>query len=258
MAPRILIASGNDSQWAQNLASELVVFGYGVELDRHDRVARRIAKESVAAILWDMNPPAEAAFRGLAELRTLAYYPPVLALSSNPDQTHTVMALKYGCDNVLLRPQGEVFPEGWILYLEAIIEAAIRRGHMEETMAGRRDFGIRVGDLEIDLRKCVVRTRHRTADLTNRELNLLLQLAESPGAVRTKQELLESVWGSNDEGLLTSLTTHINRLRMKIEPDPKNPRYILGIWGVGYKLVSPEWTSAMHAHLESTNATRVK
>lgn len=240
MRCRILIASGN-TRLAQQLVSELEIFGYTVEVERHERVARRLAKETIGVILWDLNPPVEAGFRSLAELRTLPYYPPVLALSSNPDPTHAVMAFKYGCDHLLSLPPADALLEGWVLHLEAMIEAALRRRQIEESAAIRRDFGIRVGDLEIDQRHCVVRTKNRTVELTNRELNLLLQLAETPGVVRKKQELLENVWGSSDEALLTSLTTHINRLRMKIEPDLKNPQYILGVWGVGYKLASPHW-----------------
>lgn len=246
---QILIASGNESQWAQTLARQLSVFGYEVGLERHERVGRRAAKEDLSAIVWDLTPPAEAAFRSLAELRTLAYYPPVLAVASDLEPTQALMALKYGCDQVLSRPETDVFPEGWVLFLEGSIEAAIRRRGMEHSHASRREFGIRVGDLEIDARRCVVRTQNRIIDLTHRELNLLLQLAETPGVVRSKQQLLESVWGSNDESLLTSLTTHINRLRMKIETDLKNPQYIVGIWGVGYMLVSsPEGNSDRAQH----------
>jgi two-component system alkaline phosphatase synthesis response regulator PhoP len=243
---------------AQQLACELVIFGYEVEMEVHERVARRIATENLDAIIWDLNPPADAAFRGLAELRAQRYYPPVLALSSNPEPAHAVMALKYGCDNVLCHPTVSTLQDTWVLYLEAAVEAAIRRRRIEENIAGRRDFGVRVGDLEIDPRRCVVRTRSRTAELTNRELNLILQLAETPGVARTKQELLENVWGSNEESLLTSLTTHINRLRMKIEPDLKNPQYIVGVWGVGYKLISPEWEGATQVSSERSWTSKPK
>jgi DNA-binding response OmpR family regulator len=239
---RILIACREESQLTNHLAAELVIFGYAVEVDRHDRIARLVGKEDIGAILWEVaGTPAEGALRGLAELRGLAYYPPVLAIGTGPDANQALIALKYGCDQYVDYPGEAHLLENWVLQLEARIEAVLRRRQMEEDASARREFGIRIGDLEIDPRRSVVRIKQRIVEMTNREMNLLLQLAERPGEVCRKHDLLETVWGSTDESLLTSLTTHINRIRMKIEPDQRNPQYIVGVWGVGYKLVAPEW-----------------
>jgi len=238
---RIVIACREATQLTNRLAAELVIFGYAVEIERHDRVAKLVGREEVGMILWDLTTDGDGALRGLAELRALDYYPPVLALGTEAEPTQVLMAFKYGCDNFVQYPADAQFLENWVLQFEARIEAMLRRRRIEEDAAARREFGIRIGDLEIDPRRCVVRVKDLIVELTNREMNLLMQLAENPGTVCKKQDLLENVWGSCEEGLLTSLTTHINRIRMKIEPDLKNPQYIIGVWGVGYKLASPEW-----------------
>jgi len=72
-------------------------------------------------------------------------------------------------------------------------------------------------------------------DLTAREFDLLLHLAQNPGRAYTRQQLLDFVWGYNHTGYQHTVNSHINRLRGKIEADPVNPLYIRTVWGVGYK-----------------------
>jgi DNA-binding response OmpR family regulator len=72
-------------------------------------------------------------------------------------------------------------------------------------------------------------------DLTAREFDLLLQFAQHPGRVYTRQQLLDLVWGYGHDGYEHTVNSHINRLRAKIEQDPSRPDYILTVWGVGYK-----------------------
>ncbi len=76
----------------------------------------------------------------------------------------------------------------------------------------------------------------REIELTAREFELLLYLCRHPGRVFSRLQLLDQVWGYNHEGYEHTVNTHINRLRSKLEPDPANPRYVVTVWGVGYKL----------------------
>ena len=91
------------------------------------------------------------------------------------------------------------------------------------------------GDLSIDAEKRRVTIGGREVTLTAKEFDLLLYFARQPGRVYSRIQLLDDVWGYNHEGYEHTVNSHINRLRAKIEDDPAKPRYILTVWGVGYK-----------------------
>ncbi|MHB8544645.1 MAG: winged helix-turn-helix domain-containing protein, partial [Leptospirales bacterium] len=79
----------------------------------------------------------------------------------------------------------------------------------------------------------------RSLDLTAKEFDLLVQFARHPGRVYTRSDLLDQVWGYAHDGYEHTVNSHINRLRSKIETDPAHPRYILTVWGIGYKFSEP-------------------
>ena len=91
----------------------------------------------------------------------------------------------------------------------------------------------------IDVVKRVVTVDRRRVDLTVREFDLLVQFARHPGRAYKRTELLDLVWGYGHDGYEHTVNTHINRLRGKIEKDPARPRFILTVWGVGYKFFDP-------------------
>jgi DNA-binding response OmpR family regulator len=96
-----------------------------------------------------------------------------------------------------------------------------------------------VGDLAIDPSRRHVTVAGRAVDLTPTEFDLLLVLAQHPGRVFTRMELLDRVQGYAFEGYERTVDAHVKNLRQKIEPDPKEPRYVLTVYGVGYKLGEP-------------------
>jgi DNA-binding response OmpR family regulator len=83
-----------------------------------------------------------------------------------------------------------------------------------------------------------VRVAGRAIDLTQKEFELLMHFACNPGRVYSRAQLLDSVWGYNHDGYEHAVNCHINRLRAKIEEDPREPRMLLTVWGVGYKFSS--------------------
>ena len=87
----------------------------------------------------------------------------------------------------------------------------------------------------IDTAKRRVAVQGREVELTAREFDLLLFFVRHPGRVFSRVQLLDQVWGYNHDGYEHTVNSHINRLRAKIESDPSKPRYILTVWGVGYK-----------------------
>jgi DNA-binding response OmpR family regulator len=167
----------------------------------------------------------------LAGLQSLPYYPPLLLIAADGDDpVLSVRALKCGCDGALSAPVD-------LLHLDAWMEALIRRRKLSNRFAVSDDSLLRVGEIEIDLRNRTVRTRKARSPLTEREFEVLLYLARNQGRICTRQELLEAVWDSSSPSLHSTLNTHINRIRIKIEEDLKSPKYLLGIYGLGYRLI---------------------
>ncbi len=95
---------------------------------------------------------------------------------------------------------------------------------------------IEVGDLVIDKRRHEVIRNGFRVDLTPLEFQILELLASEPGRAWSRNALLDRVWSTDYEGYQRNIDPHINRLRKKLETDPKNPRYVLTVRGVGYKL----------------------
>jgi DNA-binding response OmpR family regulator len=141
-----------------------------------------------------------------------------------------VLGLEMGADDYLTKPFS-------VLELQARIKALFRRTEALTTRWTNppEQALIDRGDIVIDVTRHQVKVRGEPVELTAREFDLLLHFASHPGSVYSRIQLLDSVWGYNHEGYEHTVNTHINRLRTKIEADPANPRYILTVWGVGYK-----------------------
>ena len=94
---------------------------------------------------------------------------------------------------------------------------------------------LRRGEMEIDLTKHIVRIAGAEVVLTPIEFNILQLLASAPGQVYSRQDLLNAIWDTAYEGYKRNIDPHVNRLRTKIEENPKKPKYVLTVWGIGYK-----------------------
>lgn len=164
------------------------------------------------------------------KIRESVGYIPILMLTAKSTELDRVLGLEVGADDYLTKPFS--VPE-----LLARIKALFRRVEAMQNSAREvsAEESIEYGDLGIDVGKRSVTISGRDVDLTAREFDLLLFFARQPGRVFNRAQLLDRVWGYNHEGYEHTVNSHINRLRAKIETDPSNPRYILTVWGVGYK-----------------------
>ncbi|SUX73836.1 transcriptional regulator PhoB [Citrobacter freundii] len=138
---------------------------------------------------------------------------------------------KWAADDYLAKPFS-------VLELMARVKALFRR---QEAMSQnlRMEAGIiTVHGVEIDPLAREVRLQGKSLDLTPREFDLLYFFARHPGAVFSRQALLDQVWGYQHEGYEHTVNSHINRLRTKIEKDAAEPEIILTVWGRGYKLAA--------------------
>jgi two-component system, OmpR family, response regulator len=122
-----------------------------------------------------------------------------------------------------------------VLELLARVKAIFRRVKAVAAGTMSATSTVHAGDLIIDVQKRLVTLTGHSIELTAKEFDLLLHLAQNPGRVYTREQLLDFVWGYNHSGYEHTVNSHINRLRSKIETDPGNPTYVRTVWGVGYK-----------------------
>jgi two-component system OmpR family response regulator len=163
-------------------------------------------------------------------LRSGGDYVPILMLTAKSSELDRVLGLELGADDYLVKPFS--FPE-----LLARVKALLRRAEALKGGGGTGSNDVRIsrGDLLIEVDRRRVAVAGREIPLTAKEFDLLLYFARQPGRVFGRSQLLDQVWGYGHEGYEHTVNSHINRLRAKLEPNPAEPRYILTVWGVGYK-----------------------
>ena len=153
---------------------------------------------------------------------------PVIMLSGRTSETDRVRGFARGADDYVPKPFH--YPE-----LAARISAVLRRSR------GRRQRGvIQIGDLRIDPSSREVRMADRKVELSAKEFALLHALAGDPVRVFTKEELLRDVWGFQLMGSTRTLDSHASRVRRKLVPATGGRRWIVNVWGVGYRLTDPD------------------
>jgi DNA-binding response OmpR family regulator len=149
---------------------------------------------------------------------------PILILTARVEEADQLVGLELGADDYVTKP----FSPRLVV---ARVRALLRRSEAASTPARL----LHVGDLEIDLEAHIVTQGNTPVDLTPTEFNLLAALAEQPGRVFSRLQLLETSQGTTYEGYERTIDAHIKNLRAKIEPDPKKPQYIETVFGVGYR-----------------------
>jgi two-component system OmpR family response regulator len=185
-------------------------------------------------VVLDLMLPGIDGIEICKRLRAKADYTPILMLTAKSTELDRILGLEIGADDYLTKPFS-------VRELMARVKAIFRRVDSLKSEPAASEptttAAIHAGELSIDLNKHQVTLNHRPVELTAKEFDLLLHFAKRPGQVFTRNQLLDSVWGYGHDGYEHTVNSHINRLRAKIETDPGNPRYILTVWGVGYKFV---------------------
>jgi len=234
MSRKILVIEDNEDL-AQLLDLHLRDLSYEVELalDGDDGLAKFQSNDYDLVIL-DLMLPGIDGLEICRRIRTKSAYTPILMLTSKASELDRVLGLEMGADDYVTKPFS-------IRELMARVKAIFRR--IDELKSDRRDSKqvlIHAGDLVIDPTKRNVALNGKTVDLTAKEFDLLFYFAQHAGKVFTRSQLLDEVWGYGHDGYEHTVNSHINRLRAKIEKNPTQPRYILTVWGVGYKFAEPD------------------
>jgi DNA-binding response OmpR family regulator len=229
MGKRILIIEDN-RELAQLLALHLHDLSFEVDtaFDGVSGIARAEGGHYDLIIL-DLMLPGLDGLEICKRLRSKSTFVPILILTSKSSEMDRVLGLELGADDYVTKPFS-------IMELMARVKAIIRRvDGMKENESTEVSDIIRAGEMIIDVEKRLVTLNGSTVDVTTKEFDLLLHFARNPGRVYSRSQLLDKVWGYGHEGYEHTVNSHINRLRSKIEENPARPRYILTVWGVGYK-----------------------
>jgi DNA-binding response OmpR family regulator len=182
-------------------------------------------------ILLDLILPGLGGLEICQRLRLERRHTPILMLTSRAGELDRVLGLELGADDYLTKPFS-------IRELLARVKALLRRQEQYRTAAAPPPPPLVAGRLEIALAERAVALDGAPVELTAKEFDLLVHFARNPGRVFTRSQLLDSVWGYHHDGYEHTVNSHINRLRAKIEADPKQPEFVLTVWGVGYKFAA--------------------
>ena len=153
---------------------------------------------------------------------------PIIMLTARGEESDKLVGLELGADDYITKPFS---PKE----LVARVRAVLRRSEMARA-AGE---SLRAGDLVIDLPRRQARVNDRPVELTATEFDLLATLAGSPGRVFTRAQLLDAIHGVAFDSYERAVDAHVKNIRRKLESDPRRPRYLLTVHGVGYKIAEP-------------------
>lgn len=180
-------------------------------------------------LVLDLMLPGMDGMELCRNLRSAGVFTPVLMLTARTSELDRVLGLEVGADDYLGKPFS--VPE-----LIARVNALLRRADVYASKETVGDKGILAFEgLSIIPERREVMLDKKRIELTAREFDLLLHFANHPGRVFSRSQLLDLVWGYGHDGYEHTVNSHINRLRTKIEVDPAKPRFVLTVWGVGYK-----------------------
>ena len=229
MSRKVLVVE-DDHNIADLVALHLRDEGYEVEVHGNgsDGLAAALSGEHELIIL-DLMLPGTDGLSICRRLRGEERYIPILMLTAKSSELDRVLGLEMGADDYLTKPFS-------IRELVARVKALFRRAEAMGTAPGEpTSETLHCGELHIDVERRTVTVGDKPVELTAKEFELLLFFAQHPGRVYSRVQLLDQVWGYGHEGYEHTVNSHINRLRAKIEKDPAKPRYVLTVWGVGYK-----------------------
>lgn len=222
---KILIVEDN-VDLANGLEVNLKKEGYKVLKTISGEDALKIAvRDSPDLIILDIMLPGISGFDVCRELRNKSVEIPIIMLTAKSDETDRVVGLEIGADDYITKPFG-------IRELLARIRVCLRRQPKQADMP-RYSFG----HIVIDFEKYRVTARKKEIDLTQKEFELLRYLIRNRDIVLSRDRLLDEVWGYDSYPTTRTVDTHILKLRKKLEVDPANPKFILSVYGGGYKFV---------------------
>jgi DNA-binding response OmpR family regulator len=158
---------------------------------------------------------------------------PIVMLTARDDELDKLLGLELGADDYLTKPFS---PRELVARVRAVLRRADRPVEAGDIIS--------VGDLVLDVPRMRTEVAGRAVDLTPTEFTLLATLARQPGRIFTRAQLLDALHGIAFESYERAIDSHVKNLRRKVEPEPRQPRYVLTVYGVGYRLADDRDTDA--------------
>ena len=215
----------DDPTISEVIARYLEREGYEAEIALDgEQALSRAAEISPDLVVLDLMLPKIDGYEVCRMLRAKGAVP-IIMLTAKGEETDKLVGLNLGADDYMTKPFSP-------RELVARVKAVLRRSAMPPVDSGDM---LRYPDLSIDPRARRVVANGRDVELTAKEFDLLAFLAQYPGRVFSREQLLNDVWDYAFVGDSSTVTVHMRRLREKIERDPARPRHLLTVWGVGYK-----------------------
>lgn len=223
-----LLLVEDDDAIAVALRLHLEDAGYRLHREADGRQAMAaIDRQRWDLVLLDLMLPGADGWEVCRHLRARHADVPVIMLSARSAEAHRVLGLELGADDYVAKPFS-------MLELVARVRALLRRiEQMRSTAAARQDFSF--GPFRLDTVRRELLREGSVVPLTLREFDLLHFLLKHPGRPFSRAELLQRVWGDGFDGYEHTVNSHINRLRSRIEEDPRDPKRVVTVWGVGYR-----------------------
>lgn len=192
---------------------------------------RLFAEGGFGLVLLDLMIPKISGMEVMQQIRRGSYVP-ILILSAKDTETDKTLGLAMGADDYITKPFS-------VVEVLARIKANIRRATQYDSVTADPAAApslLTAGELSMNPADYTVTKKGRKVDLTAKEFEILKLLMQNPKKVYTKEQLYSLVWKDAYLGDENAVNVHISRLRNKIEDDSRNPRYVVTVWGIGYKL----------------------
>ncbi len=229
MSKRVLVVD-DEKLIVKGIRFSLEQDGMEVDCAYDGEEALELAKSNAYdMILLDVMLPKMTGFEVCQQIRDFSNTP-IVMLTAKGEDMDKILGLEYGADDYITKPFN-------ILEVKARIKAIMRRtGRKNEEKDAQRIIENRDMRLDCDGRRVYI--KNREVNLTAKEFEILKLFMQNSKKVYTKEQLYSLVWNDAYLGDENAVNVHISRLRNKIEDDSRNPRYILTVWGIGYKLGS--------------------
>jgi DNA-binding response OmpR family regulator len=225
--PRVLIVEDDDSM-RDMVGYALADEGMEIEAVADGESALEVFYSSgpFDLVILDVMLPGIDGITVCKEL-TSASDVPVIMLTARDDEMSVVVGLEVGADDYITKPFSH-------RELVSRVRATLRRRRIDARASSKQE-SLEFPGLAIDLARRQVVAQGTPVDLTAAQFDILLLLASHPGWVYSRGQIMETVWGTEFSGDSRAADMQIRNIREKIEPDPKNPRYVLTVRGMGYK-----------------------
>jgi two-component system response regulator RegX3 len=223
---RVLLAE-DDLALAESIEFALAAEGFEIDIVGDGETAlERMLKERFDLLLLDLTLPRLSGMEVCRRVRAESTVP-IIIISARSSELDRVLGLESGADDYVTKPVS-------LTELLSHVRAILRRRRLDQAPGTSSVF--RVGGLELDLLAHRLYVGGAEIAVTPSEFEILSLLAEHPGRVFTRQEIMRHLWRSGYTGDARACDTHIVNIRRKIEPDPKHPHRLETVRGVGYRL----------------------